>query len=71
MANPTAMFLSCAMMLDWLADRHHHEAAARAAQRLDQAVLGVYRDARVRSFEFGGSDGTHAITRAVIAALAR
>ena len=30
-ANPTAMILSAAMMLDWLADRHDHPPAAEAA----------------------------------------
>src|SRR6476619_3523444 len=30
-ANPTAMILSAAMMLDWLADRHDHPPAAAAA----------------------------------------
>ena len=30
-ANPTAMFLSAAMMLDWLADKHEHAPAADAA----------------------------------------
>ena len=30
-ANPTAMILSAAMMLDWLADKHDHPPAAEAA----------------------------------------
>ncbi len=29
-ANPTAMILSAAMMLDWLADKHDHPVAARS-----------------------------------------
>src|SRR6185312_2923618 len=33
-ANPTAMILSAAMMLDWLADKHGHDGAAEAAQRI-------------------------------------
>ena len=32
MANPTAMILSAALMLDWLADKHGHAAAADAAR---------------------------------------
>jgi len=68
-ANPTAMLLSCAMMLDWLGEQHGHEPATHAAQRLDDAVLGVYRDGRIRPYEFGGSDGTAAIANAVIARL--
>ena len=35
-ANPTAMILSAAMMLDWLADKHDHQPAADAALRIEQ-----------------------------------
>jgi 3-isopropylmalate dehydrogenase len=69
-ANPTAMLLSAAMMLDWLAERHAMPALAAAAARLEAAVDRVYAERRVRPFEFGGADGTTAITRAVIDALA-
>jgi 3-isopropylmalate dehydrogenase len=65
-ANPTAMLLSCAMMLDWLGERHGDAAAAAAGRRLDAAVLGAYRERRIRPFEFGGTDGTAAVTRAVL-----
>src|SRR5205807_7378125 len=37
-ANPAAMILSTAMMLDWLADRHHHAAAGEAARKIETAV---------------------------------
>ena len=37
-ANPTAMILSAAMMLDWLADKHDHPPAAEAALRIERAV---------------------------------
>src|SRR3954470_12352439 len=37
-ANPTAMILSCAMMLDWLGARHAHAAATEAAAALEAAV---------------------------------
>jgi 3-isopropylmalate dehydrogenase len=65
-ANPTAMLLSCAMMLDWLGDRHHHAPATDAAQKLERAVFGAYAAGGVRPFEFGGSDGTATMTGAVI-----
>ena len=65
-ANPTAMLLSCAMMLDWLGERHGDAAAAEAGRRLDAAVLRAYAERRVKPFEFGGTDGTAAITRAVL-----
>ncbi len=42
LANPTAMILSTAMMLDWLADKHDHAAAAeRRAQDRDGGRPGV------------------------------
>ncbi len=43
-ANPTAMILSAAMMLDWLADKHDHQPAADAAQRIERAVDKAYSD---------------------------
>ncbi|MGC2782214.1 MAG: isocitrate/isopropylmalate dehydrogenase family protein [Bradyrhizobium sp.] len=67
-ANPTAMILSAAMMLDWLADTRGIEGAAEAAQRIEQAVDQVYA-AGLKPFEFGGSAGTVEVTRAVLAAL--
>ena len=38
LANPTAMFLSAAMMLEWLGDRHGVQACHRAAVELTRAV---------------------------------
>jgi 3-isopropylmalate dehydrogenase len=67
-ANPTAMILSAAMMLDWLADRHEHQAAADASLRIERAVDKAYASG-VRPMEYGGSDGTAAITKAVMNAL--
>jgi 3-isopropylmalate dehydrogenase len=68
-ANPTAMLLSAAMMLDWLGARHDVSALVDAAAQLDAAVDRVFAERRVRPFEFGGADGTAAIARAVIDAL--
>jgi len=67
-ANPAAMILSAAMMLDWLAERHDHKAAAEAAQRIEQAVDRAFA-AGLKPCEMGGQDGTQAIARAVMAAL--
>lgn len=69
-ANPTAMLLSAAMMLDWLGSRHKVPAVLDAAARLEAAVDHVFAERKVRPYEFGGSDGTSAITHAVIDALA-
>jgi 3-isopropylmalate dehydrogenase len=68
-ANPTAMFLSAAMMLDWLGDRHNVPACIRAADRIVTAVDDAYRGGTLVPFELGGDAGTAAITGAVNAAL--
>jgi 3-isopropylmalate dehydrogenase len=67
-ANPTAMILSAAMMLDWLADKHDHPQAAAAAARIDRAVDAAFADG-LKPFEFGGNDGTAAVASAVLRAL--
>jgi 3-isopropylmalate dehydrogenase len=67
-ANPTAMILSAAMMLDWLADRHDHQPAAEAAQRIEKAVDKAYAGG-IKPMEYGGKDGTVAIAKAVLGAL--
>ena len=67
-ANPTAMILSVAMMLDWLADKHGLESAAEAGERIERAVDKVYADG-IKPFEFGGGNDTADVTKAVLAAL--
>jgi len=68
-ANPTAMLLSAALMLDWLGERHGVTACNEAARRLEGAVDRVFADGRVRTPELGGTDGTAAVAHAVVAAL--
>ena len=67
-ANPTAMILSAAMMLDWLADKHGLESAAEAGERIERAVDEAYAGG-IKPMEFGGSNGTADIAKAVLAAL--
>ena len=67
-ANPTAMLLSVAMMLDWLGEKHDHPVASEAAARIETAVDQAFANG-LRPHEFGGSDGTAAVGRAVIGAL--
>ena len=67
-ANPTAMILSAAMMLDWLADKHDHPPAADAALRIERAVDKAYASG-IKPMEYGGSDGTTAIANAVLKAI--
>ena len=64
-ANPTAMILSAALMLDWLAESSGIDALAAAAQRLERAVDAVFAAGKIVPFEFDGRDGTGAIAGAV------
>ncbi len=65
-ANPSAMILSAAMMLDWLADRHGDAALADGARRIEHALQQAFESGAVKPREFGGHSGTVDITRAVI-----
>lgn len=67
-ANPTGMILSAAMMLDWLADKHGVESAAEAGETIERAVDKVYAGG-IKPMEFGGSNGTADITKAVLGEL--
>jgi 3-isopropylmalate dehydrogenase len=67
-ANPTGMILSAAMMLDWLADKHGIESAAEAGEAIERAVDQAYAGG-IKPMEFGGSNGTADIARAVLSAL--
>jgi 3-isopropylmalate dehydrogenase len=70
-ANPTAMILSAAMMLEWLADRSGDTRLLDAATLIDGAVQQVFASGAVRPFEFGGQDGTVAVARSVVHAIAK
>ncbi len=70
-ANPTAMFLSAAMMLEWLGSRHQNGALTRAGQILEQAVIDAFKDGHLRTAEFGGLDGTAQVSAAVIEAITK
>jgi 3-isopropylmalate dehydrogenase len=68
-ANPTAMILSTAMMLEWLGDRHRSEATQAAAEAMRNAVDLAFGEGRIRSRDMGGGDGTSAIANAVADAI--
>ncbi|QHJ01287.1 isocitrate/isopropylmalate dehydrogenase family protein [Xylophilus rhododendri] len=69
-ANPTAMILSAAMMLDWLAGRSGDARLGDAAALIERSVEQVFASGGVRPMEFGGAHGTREITEAVTGALA-
>jgi 3-isopropylmalate dehydrogenase len=64
-ANPSAMLLSLAMMLDWLAVRHADRALADGARAIERALQNAFAEGAVRPFDFGGRSGTAEIVRAV------
>ena len=64
------MFLSAAMMLDWLGDRFGVDDCARAAAALTAAVEGAFADGSLVPIEAGGNAGTDLIVRRVREALA-
>ncbi|WP_137179702.1 isocitrate/isopropylmalate dehydrogenase family protein [Roseomonas sp. AR75] len=62
-ANPTAMILSAALMLDWLGTRGAGQAWTDAADELEAAVDGAFASG-LRTAEFGGV-GTAQVAKAV------
>jgi 3-isopropylmalate dehydrogenase len=65
-ANPTAMLLSAALMLEWLSERHGLEAAAAAAGALERAIETGFRTQALHPIEQGGAQSTTEAARAVI-----
>jgi isocitrate dehydrogenase (NAD+) len=61
-ANPTALLMSSALMLDHLGER-------TAAERIQNALETVYREAKHTTRDVGGKAGTQEFAGAVIAAL--
>lgn len=64
-ANPIAMILSTAMMLEWF----EHAESKRAARAIHQAVADVFRVPHQRTPDMGGAMSTQAMTTAVCEAL--
>jgi 3-isopropylmalate dehydrogenase len=69
LANPSAMLLSSAMMLEWLGERHDNSSCRHAAQALTQAVEKAFAPGDLVSTETGGKAGTQEIVARVTAAL--
>jgi 3-isopropylmalate dehydrogenase len=65
-ANPTATFLSAAMMLEWLGERHHDEAAVAAGRLIATAVEQAFEGGDLVPTELGGEAGTAAIAERVL-----
>ena len=69
-ANPTAMILSGALMLEWLGESHGLVEAQTAADRLTAAVEAAFAGGALAPFEMGGTAGTRQVFEAVRACLA-
>ncbi|MFL4470377.1 isocitrate/isopropylmalate dehydrogenase family protein [Tateyamaria armeniaca] len=68
-ANPMAMILSAAMMLDWLGARNGVDAMTADGARLRDAVDRVVAERRVLTRDLGGTAGTADVAMAVKEAL--
>lgn len=64
-ANPSAMLLSAAMMLDWLGERHDDATLVDGARAIEAALQRAFADGGVRPFDFGGRSDTASILDAV------
>jgi 3-isopropylmalate dehydrogenase len=64
-ANPTAMIVSCAMMLTWLAAKHGNNAFSEAANAVEAALSAQLAEARTR--DLGGDMDCDAFGAAVAA----
>jgi len=69
LANPAAMFLSAAMMLDWLGERHETSACESAADMIYGAVDEAFAGGALVPSEMGGRAGTGEISNAVLEAV--
>src|SRR4029450_2180888 len=65
-ANPTAMILSAALMLDWLRDRHGHAGARDAARAIEAAVARAFAGG-LPPGEFGGRGAAGRVAPAALA----
>ena len=65
-ANPFAMILSAAMMLDWLGTKHNIEKMVSDGAKLRDAVYKVVADGSVLTRDLGGTSGTEAAADAVL-----
>lgn len=68
-ANPIAMILSAAMMLDWLGARHNDPAACQAAAHIEATVANLLANGRLKTADQGGMVSTSEVGAAIAAAI--
>lgn len=67
-ANPTAMILSAAMMLEWLGERHEDDLCTETAQKIQSAVEAALATGPLAR-DLGGTAGTQEVLDTVLKAL--
>jgi 3-isopropylmalate dehydrogenase len=67
-ANPTAMILSSAMMLEWLGERHGDDLCTQAAHNIQTAVESALASGPLAR-DLGGTAGTQEVLETVVKAL--
>lgn len=65
LADPVALVVSTAMLLDWMRRRHNDTRFARAAETIDQSVDMLLKDPATRTADLGGKLGTRAFAAAL------
>lgn len=68
-ANPTATFLSAAMMLEWLGNEHGNDHCKMAGKLIVNAVDTAFAAGNLVPYELGGNAGTMEIEGATLTAL--
>jgi 3-isopropylmalate dehydrogenase len=68
-ANPTALILSAAMLLNWLGQRHNKATLADAAAAIDEAIDTTLANSKKRTADLGGPLGTQDFAAVVADAL--
>ncbi len=66
MANPLAMILSAAMMLDWLGEGNGDDDASMAGRRIEMAVAETLRAGKVLTPDLGGKATTAQMGNAIL-----
>jgi isocitrate/isopropylmalate dehydrogenase len=69
LANPTALILSAAMLLDWRGRRDRNEALGAAAACISDSVEAAIADPKTRTRDIGGRLGTQQFTDMVVAGI--
>jgi len=69
-ANPTAMVLSAAMLLEWLGEQHNNDVLGHASGLLVNAVDHAFAPGTLKTCELGGDAGVDQVSDAIEKALA-